>query len=177
MENVKGLLSATVKQQRMFEGILADLEDPLNAVPDARGEREELSYRIVALANSNRAGTDKFEPHEFLIASERYGVPQTRHRIILVGIRSDIRSAPRLLESQPPVPIEDVIADLPRLRSGLSQEPDSGEAWRGALMTQYVGKSANCCVKSMANSTGAGGVCRGYDAWSGTNVTGLRIRG
>jgi DNA (cytosine-5)-methyltransferase 1 len=176
----------------MFEGILADLEDPLNAVPDARGEREELSYRIVALANSNRAGTDKFEPHEFLIASERYGVPQTRHRIILVGIRSDIRSAPRLLESQPPVPIEDVIADLPRLRSGLSQEPDSGEAWRGALlgiagskwlrsqralMTQYVGKSANCCVKSMANSTGAGGVCRGYDAWSGTNVTGLRIRG
>jgi DNA (cytosine-5)-methyltransferase 1 len=70
----------------------------------------------------------------FLVESERYGVPQTRHRVILVGIRSEIPGTPRLLEQRPTVPIEAVIADLPRLRSALSQEPDSGVAWRAVLL-------------------------------------------
>ena len=42
---------------------------------------------------------------------------------------------PRTASIAVPVSIEDVISDLPRLRSGLSKEPDTPESWREALMS------------------------------------------
>ncbi|MGJ1244088.1 MULTISPECIES: hypothetical protein [Sphingobacterium] len=39
----------------------------------------------------------EFSPQDFLIKSENYGVLQKRHRIILLGIRSDINVVPEVL--------------------------------------------------------------------------------
>ena len=52
---------------------------------------------------------------DFLIRSEEYGVPQNRHRVIIIGIREDINVKPEILtKSDNPVTLEDVIGDLPK---------------------------------------------------------------
>ena len=123
MENVKGLLSSHHGGSPMFSRILRDLGAP------ARG----LSYEIRSLIRQG----DRFglKPDDFLIESERYGVPQTRHRVILLGVRSDLAFRPsRLLtQSKAPVTVGQVLAGLPRIRSKISRGQDSVEAWHEAV--------------------------------------------
>ena len=72
-----------------------------------------------------------------MIRAENYGIPQTRHRVFLLGIRSDLHvsSVPSLRQTEP-VPISEVIMDLPPIRSGLSERPDSAVAWEETLHSQ-----------------------------------------
>jgi DNA (cytosine-5)-methyltransferase 1 len=138
MENVKGLLSATRRKQRIFERILHDLKNPPRAVPEAEDVRasHELSYRLFPLV-SRRQGDllEEFAPEDFVVRTEDYGIPQARHRIIVLGLRSDFfhRISPRALRTESPVFIEQAIADLPPLRSGISKEIDSAEEWYEVL--------------------------------------------
>jgi DNA (cytosine-5)-methyltransferase 1 len=132
MENVKGLLSATVKKERIFERILDDLKHPLFATDS--GKTDDLEYQLFPLVATSGELDGRFEPEDFVIHSEDFRVPQARHRIIILGIRSDWPSEPDLLQpSETQVAIEHVIGDLPKLRSGLSKELDSAEAWRDAV--------------------------------------------
>lgn len=138
MENVKGILSAKFEDEGIFRRIVTDLQNPLDAVygPAQRRPEERLNYRLVSLVVRN--GTDllgAFEPEDFLVKAEDHGIPQARHRIILLGVLADNEVIPGVLERHPPVSVEAVIADLPRLRSGLSREPDTPEAWRSVLLT------------------------------------------
>jgi DNA (cytosine-5)-methyltransferase 1 len=48
-------------------------------------------------------------------------------------VRSDIANKPDLLERAHRTTVSETIGDLPRLRSGLSKEKDSAEAWRDAV--------------------------------------------
>jgi DNA (cytosine-5)-methyltransferase 1 len=75
------------------------------------------------------------DPTDFIIRAEDHGVPQARHRVILIGIREDhLAKVPDTLLRPSPAPtVREVIADLPRLRSGLSKEPDSFAAWVEAI--------------------------------------------
>lgn len=135
MENVKGLLSSSrtkTKKQNTFELILADLRNPSSAV---YGIDSSLSYKLFSISCKSPENPDDTKPADFVVRSERYGIPQARHRIIIVGIRSDIyKSNPELLkETDKQVPIEAVISDLPKLRSGLSKEKDAPEEWRKAI--------------------------------------------
>lgn len=135
MENVKGLLSSqrtkTIKENT-FDLILADLKSPSNAV---YGNDSSLSYKLFSISRENPENSEDIEPEAFVVRSEEYGIPQARHRIIILGIRSDIfASSPApLKKSEKQVPIEAVLSDLPRLRSGLSKEEDAPERWRKAL--------------------------------------------
>jgi DNA (cytosine-5)-methyltransferase 1 len=129
MENVKGLLSATVKNEPIFQRILADLTAPANAFKGSQNKKR-LEYRLVSIVSPNN---DLVAPVDFLVRAENFGIPQLRHRIIIVGIRSDIKKLPLALSSSGPPTIDQVIDDLPRLRSGLSKQTDSGEAWRNAI--------------------------------------------
>jgi len=133
MENVKGLLSSQINQQKTFELILADLRNPSNAVggkPDSA-----LSYKLFSISHENPENLEDIKPEDFIVHSEEYGIPQARHRIIILGIRSDVyKTNPSMLvKATEPIPIESVIGDLPRLRSGLSKEKDSAEEWRDAI--------------------------------------------
>jgi len=135
MENVKGLLSARVNNEDMISRILRDLQHPIEAFGlGAHRTHERLSYRLVSLTMPTGNLLDEIDPGELIVRAEDHGVPQARHRLILLGV-ADEASVPRLLKTQPRISIDEVIGDLPRLRSGLSREPDSAEAWCSALLT------------------------------------------
>jgi DNA (cytosine-5)-methyltransferase 1 len=123
MENVKGLLSSSHSGHSMFARILQDVSAP------ARG----LGYEIRSMVKAG-SGED-LEPVDFVIESERYGIPQTRHRVILLGVRSDWadREHELLRECPSSVNLESVISGLPKIRSKLSREPDSPQAWHAAV--------------------------------------------
>lgn len=147
MENVKGLLSARVEKRKIFDQILIDLSDPVAAYEKLHGNQSVTfqcpGYRIFSLVRKPRypSRTDGFdEPplpenhRDFIIQAEKYGIPQTRHRVILLGIRKDIDTEiePEILEEEEPVPISRILKDLPMLRSGLSRK-DSAESWVNAV--------------------------------------------
>ena len=77
--------------------------------------------------------SDGFDVGSCVVSTEQYGVPQARHRVIVVGIRDDLmQSAPSSLpiDESSPVSVRGVLQGLPRLRSGLSRTQDSdGAAW------------------------------------------------
>lgn len=129
MENVKGLLSATVKRELIFQRILSDLAHPAAAINEG-SQAKLLEYRLVSMVNPTGNLLGEFEPEDFVVKTEKFGIPQSRHRIIILGIRSDIRKTPRSLTPSDPPNIDDVIRDLPRLRSGLSKQADSLDSWR-----------------------------------------------
>lgn len=122
MENVKGLLSSQHFGNPMFEKIIADLSKPA----------EGLEYEIRSFV---KAGTgENLEPVDYVIASERYGIPQSRHRVILLGVRKDagLPQHQLLMPVPKPATVGKTIDDLPRIRSRLSRG-DSLEAWREAV--------------------------------------------
>lgn len=125
MENVKGMLNSTNGGKHIFKRILADLTDP----------RDDLHYEIRSLVVSK----EYLDPSDYIIEADDYGVPQSRHRVILFGIRSDIAKATTALSQDPnsfllkkqipKVKVNQALAGLPPLRSKLSKEPDSQDAW------------------------------------------------
>lgn len=122
MENVKGLLSAKVNQKSVFQMILDDLKKPYKVFKDKQG----AEYYIHSFVKSEIES-----PSDFLIKSEEYGIPQKRHRVILLGIRTDIKSKPSILKKfNELVSIESVIEDLPEIRSKLNRKFDSYEIVR-----------------------------------------------
>ena len=143
MENVKGLLSSKVNGTLIFNQILNDLRKPDTAVRNLKGDakqtKRDVSYRIFSLVKGPKRIDDsampEYEPHDFVIQCENYGIPQTRHRVILLGIRSDlnITHPDYLKRAAHPVSAGKVLSSLPRLRSGLSREEDSKEAWHYVL--------------------------------------------
>ncbi|MCO6488509.1 MAG: DNA cytosine methyltransferase [Phaeodactylibacter sp.] len=141
MENVKGLLSAKTQESPVFSRILNDLSDPVGAyLSEYRSNGIKLDcpgykiYSLVTLASDQDFNKNPvFRHQDFVIDSEKYGVPQTRHRVILLGIRKDIDHLPGVLQSKPEVPVSSVLTGLPRLRSALSRMADSGERWRTAI--------------------------------------------
>lgn len=121
MENVKGLLSAKLDGQPVIDQILKDLQDPRAALQIANFSYSgsDPHYRIVSLVTDGNG--KPFTPNDYLIRMEQYGIPQMRHRVILLGIRSDIKAHPRLLEPViKQISVEDVISDLPKVRSSVS---------------------------------------------------------
>lgn len=134
MENVKGLLSSMVRGRSTITQILKDLRAPSSAV---NGKHDShLTYQLFPLAPSapNLLETEP-EPEDFLVEAEHFGIPQCRHRLFLVGVRSDLaklRKPNSLKNGKDPIPLLDAISDLPRLRSMLSKE-DSFEGWRDWL--------------------------------------------
>jgi len=138
MENVKGLLSARLEDQRVFHRIVEDLSAPVQAIRRAnrtiRPGRVH-KYRIRSLIRPALFANGDIEGS--VIKAEVYGIPQARHRVILLGIRDDLDHAvPGQLVPRDEVPISRVLQGLPALRSGLSRDEDTGEAWVQTLTGQ-----------------------------------------
>ncbi len=139
MENVKGILSSRIQDHRIFARILEDLQDPLRATGVRKLPGMAFDgYRLYSLVKKS-AGFDIFglpehATEEYIIESEYYGVPQARHRVILLGVRNDIRFQPAILQRQTAsVAAMSVLDGLPRLRSGLPPDHDGKRAWKVAL--------------------------------------------
>lgn len=122
MENVKGMLSSSVEGLAIFKQVMSDLEQ---AGP---------GYKLISLAGWPQSDS-RPEPKDFVIRAEDHGVPQARHRVIIVGIRSDIAAdiVPILPRRNSTVQAKDMLTGLPRLRSGLSRRDDES-AWYDAMV-------------------------------------------
>ena len=129
MENVKGLLSAKVQDEYVINLILRDLSEPGKA---ATGRRSGVTYKLYSLSDKGLKGLDT-DPASFVVQAEDYGIPQARHRIFIVGIRSDIDIQPETLAKKTAVTVKEAIGDLPVIRSGLSRSEDSYDAWRAII--------------------------------------------
>lgn len=138
MENVPGLLSASVGGAGIFEKMLEDLSDPAGLSTGLRPERgRAYRYRLFSLVKQveqDMYGVPVDPASSFIIESERYGIPQSRHRVIIMGVREDIEAEPSTLDEYGHrIPVRDVLDGLPRLRSGLARDEDTGIKWLDTL--------------------------------------------
>lgn len=140
MENVKGLLSSSIDGELIFDQVLDDLVD----VGDGAYELVPLAPKQTSLPPPPKQTTLPLTqkskhrpPREFIVCAEELGLPQARHRVIVVGIRKDIAKglckdtlAKGLLRpTDERVGVREVLRGMPKLRSGISDEEDSPEAW------------------------------------------------
>lgn len=109
----------------IFPRIKADLERP----------RDGLEYEIRSLVVQEPAS--ELMPQDFIIRAENYGIPQRRHRVILLGVRkSHAHIATLALTPQPKITVQSTIQNLPSVRSRLSPlSQDSDRAWNEARLT------------------------------------------
>ncbi|MHB8267468.1 DNA cytosine methyltransferase [Bradyrhizobium sp.] len=131
MENVKGMLSSSVGGEGVFDLVLKDLA----AV--GRG-----AYTLVPLSPRSNSSPQRKAlqrpSSDFVVRSEELGLPQARHRVIIVGIRKDITDQFNenyfikglLRKSSTRVTVRNVLLGLPKLRSGVSGMEDSADTWR-----------------------------------------------
>ncbi len=120
MENVRGMLSAKLNGKSLFQKILEDLRHPGKQSVFPGSTADDLEYQVYPLATKP---SDPEKSADYIISAEDYGIPQARHRVILLGIKKDFSEKnPGLLIPKRPVNVQDVLDDLPRLRSGLSRE-------------------------------------------------------
>jgi DNA (cytosine-5)-methyltransferase 1 len=152
MENVKGILSAKTGQGAekgsVINNIISDLLNPSGALEldiEFQTELEDLgvratssNYVLVPLVESAEddllKGTNETpRPSDFLIRCEEHGIPQTRHRVIICGIRDDVFRAlgkPRQLsKNKSAVTLRQVIGSLPNLRSNITRQNVSEHDW------------------------------------------------
>lgn len=131
MENVKGMLSSTVESRLVFEMLMEDLSSL------GTGHVHHYELRAVRVEDGKASLQEAAQPSDFILRAEAYGVPQRRHRVIIVGIRSDL--AGRAADAEIAVSgtartVRDVIGTMPALRSGISRGRDDAVTWRGEIL-------------------------------------------
>jgi DNA (cytosine-5)-methyltransferase 1 len=140
MENVKGMLSAKINGHSVFDKILADLQCPTGYKKnnsDCNGAEYEI-YSLAIPFSGNDLNKKEYKPCDFVIKSELFGIPQARHRVILLGVKKGFSSKhPDVLRPEDPVSVKDVLGGLPALRSGLSKEKESGSRWLEVISEIY----------------------------------------
>lgn len=143
MENVKGMLSSTIESRLVFEMLMEDLS--------SLGGHGQTLYELKAVRVVDGVARleDARRPSDFIVRAEAFGVPQRRHRVIIVGVRSDMVSgiADASVDVAKPRTVNDTIGDMPALRSGLSRG-DELDAWRSAVNAAAVSLSDGCGATS-----------------------------
>lgn len=112
LENVRGMLSSRIWGELLFDDIFRQLQRP--------GGPKGPRYRIEPLVVPEAAGRSP-EPRDFLVFGEALGLPQTRHRVILIGVLEPEFSRIKPLAPSPKsATVGDMIGGLPALRSSLT---------------------------------------------------------
>ncbi|WP_170381963.1 DNA cytosine methyltransferase [Ruegeria atlantica] len=147
MENVKGLLSSRIPDPEradefipVFKQMREDLSNPWTALENDElfdeldGFRQGKRYRYKLFSFVLPREDDvELRDRDFLIRCENFGIPQARHRVIILGLREDIEGTPASLTPLNSVDLRSVLGGLPRLRSGVSRVSDNAQNWLGAL--------------------------------------------
>jgi DNA (cytosine-5)-methyltransferase 1 len=154
MENVKGLLSSSVRGERIFDRVLDDLSSVGNG-----------KYKLVPLTPRSTQSSFENLVHppatDFVVRAEDHGIPQSRHRVIIVGVHEDFAAGlgdwnarePLLVQSKFPVKVRDVLKNMPKLRSGLSDRDDGDDIWR-TQMIRLMRDVTNIAVRSVDEDEG-----------------------
>jgi len=139
MENVKGMLSSTVESRLVFEMLMEDLA----SVGAGRGHFYEL--RAIHVSDGRASLQEAGQPSDFIVRAEDFGVPQRRHRVIIVGIRSDlagVASGAGIPVSGTTSTVKDTLGTMSALRSGISRRPDDPLAWSREVVeaAEFLGR-------------------------------------
>lgn len=126
MENVKGLLSASIENNPAALRIMRDLSRP----------SDHLVYQLHSFSHGKIPEGEK-NPKLFLVRAEEHGIPQSRHRVFIAGIRSDIVTKMRPLKKYASATVHETIGNLPPVRSRLSSMPDSSDAWMSEIQKVF----------------------------------------
>lgn len=142
MENVKGMLSSRVNEQHIFPLVRQDLE--------SIGSDDGQGYDLITVSGLTGRGQNPLrsaqpDHRDFIVRAEQYGVPQRRHRIMIIGVRRDIAAkiplqvfqSGLLPEIGAEVPVEAVLRNMPVMRSGLSREVDTAWRWAEAVRASF----------------------------------------
>lgn len=130
LENVRGMLSARRDGETIFQEVMRSL-----------GNAGSFGgYRLFALTPRSDACRwgEGLAKDDFLVRAENHGIPQSRHRVIVICVRRDLADAlpkerlPTLQVQKDTVSVRDVIGSMPKLRSRLSRQDDLA-AWQEAL--------------------------------------------
>lgn len=140
-ENVKGILSSKINGISIFDRILDELREPIG---------DEIGYRLVPVVQGQAR-----QYSEFVVQSEKFGIPQKRHRVIVLGVRADIadRLPPAKLANATlvPVPKRPTVAEalkgLPPLRGRLIKPTDGEPDWISAVKEAYLSAAIACQSK------------------------------
>jgi DNA (cytosine-5)-methyltransferase 1 len=150
MENVKGILSSRLRGPdgedagRVFEQLRRDLSDPRAALANdaetgllvACSRRGARRYRLYSLVIGGAQSGDQVADTQFLSRAEQFGVPQKRHRVILLGVRDDISTRPTPLIKSGAATVRDAIGTFPPVRSGVSKGDGSWTEWLRTLQQE-----------------------------------------
>ena len=131
-ENVKGLLTATVNEGRILDRILGDLRHPAVAM-GSRASRERHSYRLYNISGDSPSLFLGETAADYIVKAENYGIPQSRHRLIILGVRGDVDAIPTFLNAQSPVNSSRVLHGVPPVRSMVSLGGHDGNTWLEAV--------------------------------------------
>ena len=114
MENVKGILSSKVHSELVFPRIIDDLSEP----GGPRGPR----YRIIPLVLPRGESLLDVDGTSYILRAEELGVPQARHRVVLLGLAEGTCPAvgSRIAPSETGISVASAIGGLPKLRSGVT---------------------------------------------------------
>ncbi|WP_298236587.1 DNA cytosine methyltransferase [uncultured Azohydromonas sp.] len=107
----------------VFEHVRRDLA----AIPGG------LSYELRSLVRN--VALHEAGPDDHVIECERYGIPQARHRTVVLAIRSDLARMRRnglLVPSDAKATVTHVLRGMPRIRGRLIHD-ESGSGWREAV--------------------------------------------
>jgi DNA (cytosine-5)-methyltransferase 1 len=119
----------------IFNQILEDLHDPATATN--RRSKGSHRYRILSLTLPEQDQKADMLPSDYVVRCENYGIPQARHRVILLGVREDVPlDGFKPLKSSPMATVGEAISDLQKMRSVLSNRVTPSEdiaTWKSAL--------------------------------------------
>lgn len=126
MENVKGLLSATRKGEGIFGHICEDMK--------------AAGYEIRSLVK-----IEANDPRDFIVEAEKFGIPQTRHRVILLGVKQGCDIPSETLTPTNEVTLRQALEGIPRIRSGFSER---NRGWREMNWAKYIDKAVDCILQT-----------------------------
>ncbi len=126
MENVKGLLSAKHAGYGVFNRICSDMK--------------ESGYTIHSLVTPT-----PHTPKDYVVEAERYGIPQMRHRVILLGVKDETGLEPSTLTPQKTFVLGAALRGLPKLRSDFSRR---NKGWRNMNWAEYISNVAKGLIAS-----------------------------
>jgi len=175
MENVKGLLSSSIKGKLIIEQILKDLQSPSD---------NGLKYKLFPFVEPLSKKGSLFERHygnfeasDFLIKAEDFGIPQMRHRLIILGVRADVSEKPNFIkEKKKFLTVGEVLSDLPRIRSGIGLKWDRTKSWGSHIneisdlfddknISEKVRKTMSDYIQRLGTDLPKGGEFIKYSPW------------
>nr|WP_255699026.1 DNA cytosine methyltransferase [Luteimonas sp. Y-2-2-4F] len=170
LENVKGMLSSRLGGQSVFNDMFEQLQRP--------GGRYGPRYRIQPVVRQD-GHTGDWEPRDFVVHAETLGLPQARHRVILLGILEDDAPSIRPLRPMPErYSVSDVIGGLPAIRSAPTDR--DVRSWphfsqrllrRCASYTRSLDRSVSQHLHELADQAGSGDELDTGDRWISADLT------